>query len=175
MHWRTWLPLTDILKIFPSFEQQKIQDYFSLTNFHVKQRYFWPASSLDATLNLQLELLQQLHSKTALCRCILLLHPSTPLFLLGLVNEGTFFHHHHLCYPFLFFYLPHLYVTFLLSAAHSALNHSVCKMCTFFFHLVLLQNEKKVRGFDMKLSYLPTTARLCSEPHAIWKRNMNEF
>lgn len=83
------------------------------------------------------------------------------------------FHHHHLCYPFLLFYLPHLYVTFLLSATHSAL--SVCKMCTFFFHLVLLQNEKKVTGFDIKLSYLPTTARLCSEPHAIWKRSMNEL
>lgn len=49
---------------FPSFKWQKIQDFFFIENFHVKQRYFWPAPSSDATLSLRLELLQWLHSKT---------------------------------------------------------------------------------------------------------------
>lgn len=147
-----------------------------MEHFHVKQRYFWPASGLDATPNLQLELLQWLYSKTG-CSTLQMYFTVTsikPFLLSGVGQQGhLFIITTYLCYQFLSF-PPHLYVTCLLSTAHNALNHLLCLMCTFFFHLLLLKNEKRVRGFDIKLSYLPTTARLCSEPHAIWKRSMNE-
>lgn len=77
----------------------------------------------------------------ALCKCILLLHPSALLSLHELVNKGTF-----LSSPLMLLASlvpPHLYVTFLLSVAHNALNHPVCLMCMFSFHLVELKSGKK--------------------------------
>lgn len=93
-----------------------------------------------------------LKQAVALCKCILLLHPSTPLCLQRLVSTRAPFQHHHLCYQCLLFFPLHLYVPFLLSAALNDLNHSVCLICTFFFHLMLLKNKKRWEDLIQNIS-----------------------
>lgn len=85
-------------------------------------------------------------------------------------QQGQYFHHHQLGHRFLLI-SPHLYVTFSLSP-HNALNHLICFDVHILSSCATYKWEKET-GVDTKLSYLPTTARLCSEPHAIWKRIMN--
>lgn len=107
-----------------------------------------------------------LKQAVALCKCIFLLHPLSPSILTGARLQGHIFITITYCHQFLFFFPLQLYVTFLLSAAHNACNRSVFDVHVFLSSCAT-KNEKKVRGFVIKLSYLPTIARLCSEPHAI--------
>lgn len=81
----------------------------------------------------------------ALCKCIFLLHPSTPLSLTRVGLQGHNFITTTYCHQFLFFFPLQLYVTFLLSAVQNAHNHSVHMIYTLFFHLVLLKMKKGER------------------------------
>lgn len=91
-------------------------------------------------------------------------------------QQGHYFHQHQSGYRFLLLFSPHLYTAFLLPAG---LHNALTQLNMFDVYILLAScatyKWKKGDRIDIKSSYLPTTARLCSEPHAIWKRSMNEW